>query len=354
MRILVTGGAGYIGSATARLLRASGHDVVILDHLGNGHPAAVPGMRLVVGDCRDGVIVESLLRDERIDAVVHFAALKSVEESVADPGSYFDNNVGGTLTVLRAMAAASVHRFVFSSSCAVYGIPASLPVGEDTALRPMNPYGESKLLAERLLPWFDATHGIRSAALRYFNAAGAAADGSAGEDWRDAANLIPIVLGVAAGRRPALTVNGMDLPTPDGSAVRDYIHVDDLAAAHIRALETIDRLDASLTVNVGTGRGASVLDIVAAARRITGQPIPIVAGPARPGDPPAVWADTRLAEATLGWRAQASLDDILATAWAWHRQHPDGYLPTSVDAAGMAATTHGPRADQAMAGTVGS
>jgi UDP-glucose 4-epimerase len=327
MRILVTGGAGYIGSATARLLRASGHDVVVLDHLGNGHPAAVPGMQLVVGDCRDRGVVEPLLRDERIEAVVHFAALKSVEESVADPGAYFDNNVGGTLTVLRAMAATSVRRFVFSSSCAVYGVPASLPVSEDAALRPMNPYGESKLLAERLLPWFDATHGIRSAALRYFNAAGAAVDGSAGEDWRDAANLIPIVLGVAAGRRATLTINGTDLPTPDGSAIRDYIHIDDLAAAHLRALETIDRADASLTVNVGTGRGASVLEIVAAARRITGQPIPIEAGPPRPGDPPAVWADTRLAESTLGWRASATLDDILASAWTWHQRHPDGYGP---------------------------
>jgi UDP-glucose 4-epimerase len=327
MRILVTGGAGYIGSATARLLHGSGHDVVILDHLGNGHPAAVPGMPLVVGDCRDGGAVEALLRDERIEAVVHFAALKSVEESVTDPGAYFDNNVGGTLTVLRAMAAASVRRFVFSSSCAVYGVPDSLPVSEDAALRPMNPYGESKLLAERLLPWFDQAHGIRSAALRYFNAAGAAGDGSAGEDWRDAANLIPIVLGVAAGRRAALTINGTDLPTPDGSAIRDYIHIDDLAAAHLRALETIDRLDASLTVNVGTGRGASVLDIVDSARRITGRPIPTVAGPPRPGDPPAVWADTRLAEAALDWHARATLDDILASAWAWHQRHPEGYGP---------------------------
>jgi UDP-glucose 4-epimerase len=302
MRILVTGGAGYIGSATARRLSAAGHQVVVLDHLGRGHPAAVAGLRLVVGDCRDGGIVEGLLRDERIEAVVHFAAHKSVEESVADPGAYFDNNVGGTLAVLRGMAAASVRRFVFSSSCAVYGLPDRLPVGE-------------------------TANGIRFAALRYFNAAGAAADGSAGEDWRDAANLIPIVLGVAAGRRDALTINGTDLPTPDGSAIRDYIHVDDLAEAHLKALETIDRLDTSLTVNVGTGRGASVLDIVEAARRITGRPIPTIAGPPRPGDPPAVWADTRLAETALGWRAAASLDDIVASAWAWHQRHPDGYGP---------------------------
>ena len=324
MRILVTGGAGYIGSATARLLARSGHQVTVLDHLGNGHPAAVPGLHLSVGDCRDNAAVGALLRDERIEAVVHFAALKSVEESVADPGSYFDNNVGGTLSVLRAMAAAGVDRFVFSSTCAVYGVPDSLPVSEAAPVRPMNPYGESKLLAERLLPWFHAAHGIRSVALRYFNAAGAAGDASAGEDWRDAANLIPIVLGVAAGRRAALTINGTDLPTPDGSAVRDYIHVDDLASAHLRALETIDRLDASLTINLGTGRGASVLDIVDAARRITGRPIPTIAGPARAGDPPAVWADTQFAATTLGWRATATLDDMLATAWAWHQQHPDG------------------------------
>lgn len=336
MRILVTGGAGYIGSATARRLVSSGHDVVVLDHLGRGHAAAVRGIPLVVGDVRDHDAVAATLRDGRIEAVIHFAALKSVEESVADPGGYFDDNVGGTLAVLRAMAATGVRAFVLSSSCAVYGPPADLPVDEGAALRPMNPYGESKLLAERLLPWFAAAHGIRWAALRYFNAAGAADDGSAGEDWRDAANLIPIVLGVAAGRRPALTVNGTDLPTPDGSAIRDYIHVDDLATAHERALAVISEAATSLTVNVGTGRGSSVLEVVAAARRITGRAIPIVAGPARAGDPPAVWADTRLAERTLGWRATRSLDDILASAWGWHRRFPDGYAGPE---AGRAAAT---------------
>lgn len=325
MRILVTGGAGYIGSATARRLVSAGHEVVVIDHLERGHAAAVHGIPVVVGDVRDTETVAATLRDARIEAVIHFAALKSVEESVADPGAYFDDNVGGTLSVLRAMAATGVRSFVLSSSCAVYGPPTSLPVDESAPLRPMNPYGESKLLAERLLPWFADAHGIRSAALRYFNAAGAAEDGSAGEDWRDAANLIPIVLGVAAGRRPSLTVNGTDLPTPDGSAVRDYIHVDDLATAHERALAVIAEGASSLTVNVGTGRGSSVLEVVAAARRITGQPITIVAGPARPGDPPAVWADTGLAERALGWRATRSLDDILASAWRWHQRFPDGY-----------------------------
>jgi UDP-glucose 4-epimerase len=191
----------------------------------------------------------------------------------------------------------------------------------------MNPYGESKLMSERLLPWFEAAHGIRFAILRYFNAAGAADDGSAGEDWAAAPNLIPIVLKVAAGELPAIRVNGRDHPTPDGSAIRDYIHVLDLAEAHLRALAVVDERDASIVVNVGTGRGASVLEVLEAARRVTGRPIAAIDGPRREGDPPAVWADTRGAATTLGWTATRSLDDILATAWRWHSEHPAGYAP---------------------------
>jgi UDP-glucose-4-epimerase GalE len=281
----------------------------------------------VVGDIRDDRLLATVMGDARIEAVVHFAALNSVEESMTDPGAYFDVNVGGTLAVLRAMARAGVGRIVFSSSCAVYGIPAALPVAEDAPLRPMNPYGESKLMSERLLPWFEAAHGIRFAILRYFNAAGAADDGSAGEDWATAPNLIPIVLKVAAGQLPAIRVNGRDHPTPDGSAIRDYIHVLDLAEAHLRALAVVDERDASIVVNVGTGRGASVLEVLEAARRVTGRPIAALDGPRREGDPPAVWADTRGAAATLGWSATRSLDDILATAWLWHSNHPAGYEP---------------------------
>lgn len=325
MRILVTGGAGYIGSLTARHLADAGHAVVIVDDLRNGHRAAAEPLPLVVGDVRDSDLIAATLERHRIDAVIHFAALKSVEESVADPGSYFDDNVGGTLGVLRAMARADVRRFVFSSSCAVYGAPDTSPVDEGAPIRPMNAYGESKALSERLLPWFESSHGIRSAVLRYFNAAGAAEDGSKGEDWTDAPNLIPVVLKAAAGRRPPVRIFGTDHPTRDGTAIRDYIHVLDLAAAHRCALETIDTRDRSLTVNVGTGVGASVLEVLDAAGRITGRRIPAEAAPRREGDPPAIWADTRRARDELGWSATRSLDDIVASAWRWHSLHPDGY-----------------------------
>ena len=325
MRILVTGGAGYIGSLTAQHLADAGHGVVIIDDLRTGNRAAVGGLPLVVGDVRDADLLAATIDQHAIDAVVHFAALKSVEDSVSDPGGYFENNVGGTLGVLRAMARTGVRRLVFSSSCAVYGTPDGSPVDESAAVRPMNPYGESKAISERLLPWFESAHGIRSAALRYFNAAGAADDGSRGEDWAEAQNLVPVVLKTAAGRRPVVRIFGTDHPTPDGTAIRDYIHVLDLAAAHRCALEAIDTRDASLTVNVGTGVGASVLDVLDAARRITGVDVPAEAAPRREGDPSAIWADTAQATATLGWRATRSLDDIVRSAWKWHSLHPDGY-----------------------------
>jgi UDP-glucose-4-epimerase GalE len=325
MRILVTGGAGYIGSLTAQHLFDAGHGVVVLDDLRNGHRSAVGSLPLVVGDVRDIDLVAATIDRHEVDAVVHFAALKAVEESVADPGSYFDNNVGGTLGVLRAMARTGVRRLVFSSSCAVYGTPDVSPVDETAAIRPMNAYGESKAVSERLLPWFEAAHGIRSAALRYFNAAGASDNGSRGEDWSDAQNLIPVVLKTAAGRRSVVRIFGTDHPTPDGTAIRDYIHVLDLAAAHRCALEAIDGRDASLTVNVGTGVGISVRDVLETARRITGREIPAEGAPRREGDPSAIWADTARAETVLGWRATRSLDDIVESAWRWHVAHPDGY-----------------------------
>jgi UDP-glucose 4-epimerase len=325
MRILVTGGAGYIGSETARRLVSAGHDVAVLDDLRQGHRAAVGSIPLIVGDVRDLDLVADVMRRHDVAAVVHFAALKSVEESVADPGAYFDVNVGGTLAVLRAMARTGVRRFVFSSSCAVYGTPDRSPVDESATVQPMNPYGESKLASERLLPWFEAAHGIRSAVLRYFNAAGAAEDGNNGEDWSDAPNLIPVVLKVAAGRLPALRVFGTDHPTPDGTAIRDYIHVLDLAEAHRCALEAIVSGEESLTVNVGTGVGASVLEVVEAARRITGRAIAAEAAPRREGDPSAIWADTSRAGALLDWKATRTLDDIVRSAWTWHSLNPDGY-----------------------------
>ena len=325
MRILITGGAGYIGSLTARHLASTGHDPVVLDDLRSGHRAAVGELPLVVGDVRDVDLVAATIERHAIVAVMHFAALKSVEDSVADPGAYFGNNVGGTLAVLRAMSRTGVRRIVFSSSCAVYGMPEALPVTEASPIHPMNPYGESKALSERMLPWFAAANGIRYAALRYFNAAGAAEDGSLGEDWTHAQNLVPVVLRTAAGRQPSVRIFGTDHPTPDGTAIRDYIHVLDLAEAHRCALEAIDRGGTSLTVNVGTGVGASVREVLETARRVTGEAIPAEEGPRRVGDPPAVWADTSLAGELLGWRATRGLEDIITSAWRWHSRHPDGY-----------------------------
>ena len=325
MRILVTGGAGYIGSHTAHLLRARGDEVVVLDSLVSGHRAAVGTSSLVVGDIRDGALVESIVRERRIEAVVHFAALKSVEASVSDPFGYYDVNVAGTMALALAAVAGGVDRFVFSSSCAVYGQPDRLPVDEAARIAPENPYGVTKLVAEHLLGTLEAATGLRTVALRYFNAAGAADDGTTGEDWSGAVNLIPSVLRVAAGRAPAVHVFGTDFPTPDGTAIRDYVHVLDLAEAHARALDHLSRGGASGAINIGTGRGSSVREVLAAAETAVGHPIPVVEAGRRVGDPPAVWADTRLATQRLGWTARHDLPAMLATAWRWHQAHPEGY-----------------------------
>jgi UDP-glucose-4-epimerase GalE len=317
MRILVTGGAGYIGSLTAQHLADAGHGVVVLDDLRNGHRAAVGVLPLVVGDVRDVDLVASTIDEHAIDAVVHFAALKSVEDSVSDPGSYFDNNVGGTLGVLRAMARTGVRRLVFSSSCAVYGTPDASPVDETAAIRPMNAYGESKAVSERLLPWFDSTHGIRSAALRYFNAAGAADDGSRGEDWAGAQNLVPVVLQTAAGRRAVVRIFGTDHPTPDGTAIRDYIHVLDLADAHLAALELTARMEPGQEVfNLGSGSGFSVKQVLDSASLIVGRAIPHRYGARRAGDPPVLVAAADRARKVLGWEAsRGSLGEMIGSAW---------------------------------------
>ena len=261
MRVLVTGGAGYIGSHTAHLLRARGDDVVVLDSLATGHRAAVGDLPLVVGDIRDEALVASVVRERAIEAVIHFAALKSVEASVGDPFGYFDVNVTGTMTLARAAVAGGVDRMVFSSSCAVYGQPDRLPIDERCRVAPENPYGHTKLAAEGLLASLEAATGLRTVALRYFNAAGASQDGSSGEDWSGAVNLIPSVLRVAAGREAVVRVFGTDFPTPDGTAVRDYVHVSDLADAHARALDHLAAGGPSITVNVGTGRGWSVREV---------------------------------------------------------------------------------------------
>jgi UDP-glucose 4-epimerase len=324
MRVLVTGGAGYVGSQTARLLRSAGHEPIVLDTLENGHRAAVPDTELIVGSIADGALVRDVLVGHGIEAVMHFAGLKAAEESVDQPGRYFEANVGGSLALLAAIEAAGVRRFVFSSTCAVYGEPRSVPIAEDAETRPENPYGESKLLVERALPWF-ARRGVASVSLRYFNAAGAQEDAAHGEDWRKAPNLVPVAIGSALGRRGPLRVFGTDYPTPDGTAVRDYIHVLDLADAHIRALDYLTAGGEATTLNLGTGQGSSVREVIAAVERASGRTIEAIEAPRRPGDPAAVWADGRKAEQVLGWRATRGLTEIVDSAVRWHTAHPDGY-----------------------------
>ncbi|HLH46034.1 MAG TPA: UDP-glucose 4-epimerase GalE [Acidimicrobiales bacterium] len=324
MAVLVTGGAGYIGSHTVRLFRQRGRDVVVLDSLEYGHRAAVDGVPLVEADIADREAVRAVIEDFSVDAIVHFAAYKAAGESMEQPGRYFRNNVAGTNALVDAAADAGVERLVFSSTCAVYGTPATTPVGEDAPVDPESPYGESKALVERMLHWYDRCRGVRSVSLRYFNAAGAWPDGSIGEDWSAALNLVPRVMRALL-RGERLRVFGTDYPTTDGTAVRDYIHVVDLADAHLRALELLEVGGATTAVNVGTGVGSSVLQVLAAAEAVAGRPVPHDVAPRRPGDPVAVYSDNRLAAELLGWQARHGLDDIVASAWAWHSTHPDGY-----------------------------
>ena len=326
MRVLVTGGAGYIGSHTVAVLRQRGDFVVVLDSLELGHREALGDTPLVVGHTSDGTLVKQVIGDHRLEAVIHFAAYKAAGESMQLPAKYFDNNVHGSLCLLDSARQAGIRRFVFSSTAAVYGTPQSLPVREDAPLRPENPYGESKLLVEHMLKWFDACHGLRSVALRYFNAAGAALDGENGEDPRFVQNLIPLVMKAATQRAAKVSVFGTDYPTPDGTGIRDYIHVLDLAEAHARALDFLAQHDRSEVFNLGTGHGASVLEVLQAARRASQVDIPVEIAPRRAGDPAAVWADNGKARTVLGWQPRYGLSEIIETAWRWHSRHPDGFL----------------------------
>jgi UDP-glucose-4-epimerase GalE len=327
VRVLVTGGAGYIGSHAVQELAARGHEPVVVDDLSTGHRESVPEARLIVADCGDRDVMDPILRAERPDAVIHFAALKSVEESVADPARYFDHNVGKTVRLLEAMDRAGVRRFVYSSSAAVYGIPDELPIKEDAPLRPLNPYGESKRTVETMLDWIGRSGRIDYAALRYFNAAGAADDGSRGEDWSAATNLIPLVMKAALGAGPAIRVFGTDYPTSDGTAIRDYVHVVDLAEAHVRALECLIGGERSLVLNLGTGRGASVAEVIAATTGVSGRHVPVEYAPRRAGDMPAIWADSTRAAAILGWRSTRDLHDIVSSAWRWHSRSVPAGVP---------------------------
>ncbi|HXU80901.1 MAG TPA: UDP-glucose 4-epimerase GalE [Polyangia bacterium] len=325
MRVLVTGGAGYIGSHTVKLLRERGDQVVVLDTLEHGHQAAIGATPLIVGSTQDQGLVKEVIVDHKIEAVIHFAAYKAAGESMIAPAKYFDNNVHGTLRLLQAVRLEGVKYFVFSSTAAIYGTPKTLPVRETDEFHPENPYGESKLMVEQMLRWFDACHGLRSIALRYFNAAGAWPDGGMGEDPRRAANLVPLVMNAATGRSPDVKVFGTDYPTPDGSCIRDYIHVMDLAEAHARALDYLREQDRTDAFNLGTGKGASVLEVLNAARRITGVDIRAEHVARRPGDPVAVFADNTKARTLLGWTPKYGLEEIIASAWKWSSSHPDGY-----------------------------
>ena len=325
MTTLVTGGAGYIGSHTVKALRAAGRSVVVLDTMELGHRQAVLGAPLVVGDIADQALVRSLVAEHGVDSCIHFAAYKAAGESMHLPERYFHNNVSGSLQLIEALHQSGVDRLVFSSTCAVYGTPKASPVSEDAPLHPESPYGESKLMVEQMLRWFDRCHGFRSVALRYFNAAGASMDGDIGEDWSTVLNLMPLVMKAALGRIPKLQVFGTDYPTPDGTAIRDYIHVDDLAAAHVKALDHLERGGASVTLNVGTGVGSSVQEVIDAARRISRADIPVDEVDRRPGDPVATYADNDEVRRVLGWEPRYGLEEIVASAWKWHSTHPDGF-----------------------------
>lgn len=325
--ILVTGGAGYIGSHTVRLLRARGVPVAVIDDLSEGHAAAVPaGVEFARVDLCDEPAVRETVARIAPRAVLHFAANCLVGESVANPGKYYRNNLEASLVLLRATRAAGCETMVFSSTAATYGEPVRVPIDEEHPQKPINPYGATKLMFEQALADHARAHGFRWVALRYFNAAGATAAGDLGEDHEPETHLIPLVLAAALGQRPRVTVLGEDYDTKDGTCVRDYIHVDDLADAHLRALEHLDRGGASGAFNLGTGDGYTVREVIDLARRVTGRAIPAQAGPRRPGDPAVLVADGRKAREVLGWKPQHSdLETIVTSAWRWHSAHPKGY-----------------------------
>jgi len=325
MRVLVTGGAGYIGSVVAEELLQAGHQVVVFDNLSRGHRQAVPkNAELVVGDLADRDGLDQLLRSHAIDAVMHFAALIEAGESMKAPEEFFRNNTSNALTLLGAMLAAGVKRFVFSSTAALFGNPERTPIEEDDPVHPTNAYGESKLLVERMLAWFHQIHGLRYASLRYFNAAGASRPDK-GEAHQPETHLIPRILQVALGRTEHVNIFGTDYPTRDGTCIRDYIHVSDLAFAHLLALHALEN-SCPLIYNLGNGQGFSVRQVVEVARKVTGHPIPVIESPRRAGDPAVLIASSERIRRDLGWRPRfPDLKAIVESAWQWHRTQPDGY-----------------------------
>lgn len=321
--ILVVGGAGYIGSHMVKMLRGAGLHPVVVDDLGNGRREAVGEAPLHVGDISDTAFVAHVLEEVRPAAVMHFASFIQVGESVTDPARYYRNNLTATQVLLDGMRARGVQRFIFSSTAAVFGNPEYVPIDEAHPKAPINPYGRSKWMVEQLLEDYDRAYGLKAVCLRYFNAAGADPEGALGECHEPETHLIPLLLQVASGRRAHITVNGDDYPTPDGTCVRDYIHVEDLCSAHLLALRQLLAGGDSARYNLGNGNGFSIREVIAAVERVTGRGIPVVDGPRREGDPPVLVADARLARERLGWQPRfADLETIVAHAWAWERRHP--------------------------------
>jgi UDP-glucose-4-epimerase GalE len=319
--ILVTGGAGYVGSHACKALAAAGHTPVTYDNLSRGHREFARWGPLEVGDLGDAATLDAAFARHRIDAVMHFAALAYVGESVEQPALYYRNNVGGTLELLEAMRRARVNLLVFSSTCATYGVPERMPITEDLPQQPINPYGATKLTIERVLRDYEPAYGLRSVALRYFNAAGCDPDGEVGEHHDPETHLIPRVLMAADEMLPRIDVFGTDYPTPDGTCLRDYIHVADLADGHVRALDYLQRGGASTAINLGTGRAFSVREVIAAAERVTGRRIPVHEGPRRAGDPPVLVADAARAQTLLGFAPRfTEIGPIVETAWRWHER----------------------------------
>jgi len=322
--VLVTGGAGYIGSHAVLALQQSGYDVIVLDNLVYGHRELVEdalNARLIVGDTNDRALLDEIFAQNSISAVMHFAAYAYVGESVTEPAKYYRNNVTGTLTLLEAMVAANIKKFVFSSTCATYGVPKTVPIPEEHPQAPINPYGATKLMVERILADFSTAYDLRSVCFRYFNAAGADPDGRLGEDHNPETHLIPLVLMAAMGKRESVSVFGTDYPTIDGTCVRDYIHVTDLASAHVLGLDYLLKDGETTIFNLGNGNGFSVRQVIDAARQITGRDIKVVEGDRRAGDPPALVGSSDRARKILGWNPQyADINQIIRHAWNWHQK----------------------------------
>lgn len=325
MNVLVTGGAGYVGSHALPELKRAGHTPVVFDNLSEGHAAAVGDARLIRGDLRDEAQIASALEESGAEAVMHFAASAYVGESVEDPQKYYFNNTVNSLRLLRAMLTVGVDKLVFSSSCTLYGVPDEVPITEDQPVRPINPYGRTKAAVENALSDYAEAYGLKYASLRYFNAAGAAPDGSIGEDHDPETHLIPLVIHAALGKRDHIAIFGTDYPTPDGTCIRDYVHVTDLATAHVAAMEALDERPVMI-YNLSTGRGASVREVIETVGRVSGREIKVVEADRRAGDPPELVGSPQKVRRELGWEPRyPELEQVVETAWRWHSTHPDGF-----------------------------